>query len=58
MSVATITTTKGVIKIKLFSDETPKTVDNFEKLANEGFYNGLKFHRVIADFSPLCTEKR
>ena len=50
VSVATITTNKGVIKIQLHSDKTPKTVGNFEDLANKGFYNGLKFHRVIADF--------
>jgi peptidyl-prolyl cis-trans isomerase B (cyclophilin B) len=50
MKIATIKTTRGTIKIKLFDDKTPKTVDNFVTLANKGFYNGLKFHRVIADF--------
>ena len=50
MKVATIQTAKGNIRIELFDDKTPKTVANFEKLAGEGFYNGLKFHRVIADF--------
>jgi peptidyl-prolyl cis-trans isomerase B (cyclophilin B) len=50
MKIATITTTRGTIKIKLFDDKTPKTVENFVKLVNKGFYNGLKFHRVIADF--------
>ena len=50
MKIATIKTTRGTIKIKLFDDKTPKTVDNFVKLANKGFYNGLKFHRVIAKF--------
>ena len=50
MKIATIKTTRGTIKIKLFDDKTPKTIDNFVKLANKGFYNGLKFHRVIADF--------
>ena len=50
MKVATITTNKGVIRIQLHDDKTPKTVANFEKLAGEGFYDGLKFHRVIADF--------
>ncbi|MDO5567202.1 MAG: peptidylprolyl isomerase [Planctomycetia bacterium] len=50
MKVATIETPRGTIKLELFADKTPKTVANFEKLANEGFYNGLKFHRVIADF--------
>jgi len=50
MKIATIKTTRGTIKTKLFDDKTPKTVDNFVTLANKGFYNGLKFHRVIADF--------
>ena len=50
MKVATIQTAKGNIRIELFDDKTPKTVANFEKLTGEGFYNGLKFHRVIADF--------
>ena len=50
MKTATIKTKRGTIKIKLFDDKTPKTVDNFVTLANKGFYNGLKFHRVIADF--------
>jgi peptidyl-prolyl cis-trans isomerase B (cyclophilin B) len=50
MKVATITTKKGVIKFELHEKLAPKTVANFEKLAGEGFYDGLKFHRVIADF--------
>ena len=50
MKVATIETPRGVIKIQLFDDKTPKTVENFVTLTNKGFYNGLKFHRVIADF--------
>ena len=50
MKVATIQTAKGNIRIELFDDKTPKTVANFEKLVGDGFYNGLKFHRVIADF--------
>lgn len=50
MKVATIETTRGTIRLELFEDKVPKTTANFEKLANEGFYNGLKFHRVIADF--------
>lgn len=50
MKVATIHTKKGNIQAELFADKVPKTVANFEKLVNEGFYNGLKFHRVIADF--------
>jgi peptidyl-prolyl cis-trans isomerase B (cyclophilin B) len=50
MKVATITTNRGTIKVQLHDDKTPKTVANFEKLAKDGFYNGLKFHRVINDF--------
>lgn len=48
--VATIETNKGNIVIELFLDKTPGTVDNFMKLAEKGFYNGIRFHRVIADF--------
>jgi peptidyl-prolyl cis-trans isomerase B (cyclophilin B) len=47
---ATIQTNKGTIEIELYDDKVPKTVENFVKLANDGFYNGLKFHRVIPDF--------
>jgi peptidyl-prolyl cis-trans isomerase B (cyclophilin B) len=50
MKVATIQTSKGTIRIKLHDDKAPKTVANFEKLANSGFYNGVTFHRVIPDF--------
>ena len=50
MKVASIKTNKGTIRIQLHADKTPKTVAHFEKLVNQGFYNGLKFHRVIADF--------
>ena len=50
MKVAKIKTNKGTICIQLHADKTPKTVENFEKLVTKGFYNGLKFHRVIADF--------
>jgi peptidyl-prolyl cis-trans isomerase B (cyclophilin B) len=50
MKVATIVTNRGPIRVKLEADKAPKTVANFEKLAAKGFYNGLKFHRVIPDF--------
>ena len=50
MKVATLSTSKGEIRLELFDDKTPKTVANFEKLASEGFYDGLSFHRVIEDF--------
>ena len=50
MKVATITTSRGEIRLELFEDKVPNTVANFEKLATQGFYDGLKFHRVIDDF--------
>ena len=43
-------TAKGTIDVELFADEAPGTVANFEKLANSGFYDGTKFHRVIPNF--------
>ena len=50
MKKAIIKTDKGDITIELFPNEAPGTVANFEKLAKEGFYDGLTFHRVIPDF--------
>lgn len=50
MKVATMETDKGTIRIELFEDKVPKTVGNFEKLTSDGFYDGLKFHRVIENF--------
>jgi peptidyl-prolyl cis-trans isomerase B (cyclophilin B) len=50
MSKATMQTNQGPIEIELFDDDAPKTVENFKKLANDGFYNGVIFHRVIPDF--------
>jgi peptidyl-prolyl cis-trans isomerase B (cyclophilin B) len=50
MRTATITTDKGVMEVEFFDEDAPNTVDNFCKLANNGFYNGLKFHRVLPDF--------
>ena len=50
MSKATINTDHGDIVIQLTDDLTPNTVANFIKLAGEGYYNGLTFHRVIPDF--------
>jgi peptidyl-prolyl cis-trans isomerase B (cyclophilin B) len=47
---ATFETNKGKIVAELYEKEAPKTVENFEKLANDGFYDGVKFHRVIDDF--------
>ena len=50
MSTATLHTNHGPIVIELFPDDAPKTVANFEKLAGDGFYDGVIFHRVIPDF--------
>ena len=50
MTKATLHTSEGPIELELFPNEAPKTVDNFTKLANDGFYDGLVFHRVIPDF--------
>jgi peptidyl-prolyl cis-trans isomerase B (cyclophilin B) len=50
MSAATMTTNHGDIAFELFDDEAPQTVGNFRKLARDGFYDGLTFHRIIRDF--------
>ena len=50
MTVAVIKTNMGTIEIELFADQTPKTVENFVGLADSGYYNGVIFHRVIANF--------
>src|SRR5438477_35099 len=50
MPTATIQTTEGPIVFELFDEDAPKTVANFQKLAAEGFYDGLAFHRIIKDF--------
>ena len=50
MKTATIETSRGTIIADLFDTEVPGTVANFEKLANEEFYDGTRFHRVIANF--------
>jgi len=47
---AVIKTDKGTINLRLFADQTPITVGNFVNLARRGYYNNLKFHRVIPDF--------
>jgi cyclophilin family peptidyl-prolyl cis-trans isomerase len=47
---ATIETTQGTIELELFADDAPETVANFTRLAGEGYYDGLVFHRVIPDF--------
>lgn len=48
--LATIETNRGTFVAELFPAEAPKTVENFEKLANDKFYDGVKFHRVIPEF--------
>ena len=50
MSTATIHTTHGPIELELYDEDAPKTVDNFRRLAADGFYDGVVFHRVIKGF--------
>ena len=50
MANATLHTNHGAIELELYPDDAPKTVENFEKLARDGFYDGVIFHRVIPDF--------
>ncbi|MEM6525720.1 MAG: peptidylprolyl isomerase [Bacteroidota bacterium] len=50
MRTAEIVTEKGTMKVEFYEKDAPNTVDNFIKLAESGFYNGLTFHRVIPDF--------
>ncbi len=50
MSKATLHTNIGPIEVEFFDEDAPKTVENFRKLAGDGFYDGLIFHRVIPDF--------
>jgi cyclophilin family peptidyl-prolyl cis-trans isomerase len=45
-----MTTSEGTIELELFDDDAPRTVQNFTKLAGDGYYDGLVFHRVIPDF--------
>jgi cyclophilin family peptidyl-prolyl cis-trans isomerase len=50
VSAATLHTNHGAIEVELYDDDAPKTVENFRKLAGDGFYDGVVFHRVIRDF--------
>jgi len=50
VSAATLHTNHGTIEVELHDDDAPKTVENFRKLAGDGFYDGVVFHRVIPDF--------
>ena len=53
---ATIQTNRGNIEIDLYADKVPNTVNNFVALARDGFYDGISFHRVIADFMVQCGD--
>lgn len=50
MKTAEIRTNKGLMKVSFYEEDAPNTVDNFVKLSQKGFYDGLTFHRVIPDF--------
>ena len=50
MSAATLHTNHGAIELELFEEDAPKTVENFRKLAEDRFYDGVIFHRIIPDF--------
>ena len=50
MSTATLHTNHGPVEVQFFDDDAPKTVENFRKLAADGFYDGISFHRIIKDF--------
>jgi cyclophilin family peptidyl-prolyl cis-trans isomerase len=50
MTNATLHTNHGAIAVELFDEDAPKTAENFVKLARDGFYDGVTFHRVIPDF--------
>ncbi|MFM8889433.1 MAG: peptidylprolyl isomerase, partial [Solirubrobacterales bacterium] len=50
MSKAILNTNRGAIEVEFFDDDAPNTVENFRKLAADGFYDDLIFHRVIRDF--------
>jgi peptidyl-prolyl cis-trans isomerase B (cyclophilin B) len=49
-STATMRTSHGDLTLELFDEDAPKTVENFKKLASDGFYDGVTFHRIIRDF--------
>src|SRR5881227_3349893 len=50
MSTSTMHTNHGAIELEFFDEDAPKTVENFRKLAADGFYDGVIFHRIIKDF--------
>jgi cyclophilin family peptidyl-prolyl cis-trans isomerase len=56
MSTGNMNTTHGTIALEFFDDDAPNTVANFRKLAADGFYDGVIFHRVIPDFMIQCGD--
>ncbi len=50
MSISVLHTNQGAITVELLDDDAPETVANFTRLAGDGFYDGLSFHRIISDF--------
>ena len=54
--LVTIDTNRGTIELELYPEHAPVTVNNFVFLTNEGFYDGVKFHRVIANFMIQCGD--
>lgn len=56
MANVTFETNQGTIKLKCFSKSAPKTVENFTKLAQKGYYDGITFHRVIKGFMVQCGD--
>ena len=50
MTKAEIKTSKGLMKVEFYDEDAPKAVENFTKLAKDGYYNGLTFHRVLPNF--------
>jgi len=50
VSAATLHTNHGPVQLELYDEDAPKTVENFRKLAGDGFYDGVIFHRIIPDF--------
>jgi peptidyl-prolyl cis-trans isomerase B (cyclophilin B) len=56
VSAAVLHTNHGPVELELYDEDAPKTVENFRKLAGDGFYDGVIFHRVIKDFMIQCGD--